>query len=266
MTAVAAATEACAVLGAAATSTGHVEVLCIRRGSISPLAVEMSRSINVHREVVKGIRWVGSTPQLVTFSSDKTSSGAWKNSLAITDVRTGRRCVKDMHCVRGQQAGLLLLQLGSAHCSMLLHKHRCEHLSASPSLLHLTLGEGNGVGFILCCCLSCSLPFRDTVGNEGSPMLGIRVSPSGTYLLLLLKGAPCELWTTAARESLTSAVPAAAAAVHSGAPGAIKSAVASQQNHCSLSKPWRVRLLDLPFSAVEWVEDMQQVLYNNHKP
>ena len=38
-----------------------------------------------------------------------------------------------------------------------------------------------------------SLPFRE-VGGEDTPMLGIRSSPSGRYLLVLLRGAPSEIW------------------------------------------------------------------------
>jgi hypothetical protein len=49
-------------------------------------------------------------------------------------------------------------------------------------------------------------------------MLGIRASPSGAYILVLLKGAPAELWAL-------------------GKSG----------------RPFRVRLVDLPFTAVEWV-------------
>lgn len=96
-------------------------------------------------------------------------------------------------------------------------------------------------------------------------MLGIRASPSGTYLLLLLKGAPCELWATAPRESSTTAASAAVAAADAGADGANSAGAMAQQVQGSLSRPWRVRLLDLPFSAVEWVtaeEDMQQVLHS----
>ena len=33
------------------------------------------------------------------------------------------------------------------------------------------------------------------VGIEAAPMLGVRASPSGRYVLLLLRGAPSEIWT-----------------------------------------------------------------------
>ncbi|KAK9845313.1 hypothetical protein WJX81_003317 [Elliptochloris bilobata] len=62
-----------------------------------------------------------------------------------------------------------------------------------------------------------SLPFRD-VGPEASPMLGIRAAPSGRYLLLLLRSAPSEIWTVGGE-----------------------------------ARPARIRVLDLPFTAVEWV-------------
>jgi len=49
---------------------------------------------------------------------------------------------------------------------------------------------------VLLCCLTCSLPFRDSITSESAPLVGLRVSPSGSYVLLLLKGAPAELWAT----------------------------------------------------------------------
>lgn len=118
-----------------------------------------------------------------------------------------------------------------------------------------------------------SLPFRDGSGSENSPLLGIRVSPSGAYLLLVFKSGPAELWTTlltattaaaagssqptsraASRLSLASL--AAGPAVADAAAGPVAGGAGC------LAKPWRMRLLDLPFSAVEWLaaqEDLQTV-------
>ncbi len=59
------------------------------------------------------------------------------------------------------------------------------------------------------------------MASDAGPLSGLRASPSGTYLLLLFKGCPAELW---------------------GIP-------ADSPTH----KPFRVRLVDLPFTAVEWV-------------
>jgi hypothetical protein len=81
----------CVALGAAATSTGHLQVFSMRRGHVKALAVEVASSHAVHKDAVRGVRWLGSSPLLVSFSSEKSSSGGWRNSLQLTDVRTGRR-------------------------------------------------------------------------------------------------------------------------------------------------------------------------------
>ncbi len=76
---------------------------------------------------MRGVRWLGPSARVVSFSSEKTQHG-YRNTLLITDVRS-----------------------------------------------------------------RASLPFRE-VGPEAAPMLGIRASPSGRYLLILLRGAPSEIW------------------------------------------------------------------------
>jgi hypothetical protein len=87
----------CVVLGAAATSTGHLQVFSVRRGHVNGLAVEVAASHAMHKDAVRGVRWLGSSPLLVSFSSEKSSSGGWRNSLLLTDVRTGRRWAAIMH-------------------------------------------------------------------------------------------------------------------------------------------------------------------------
>lgn len=81
-----------------------------------------------HRDVVRGVRWLGPTSRIVSFSSEKAAHG-FRNTLLLTDIRNRN-----------------------------------------------------------------SLPFRE-VGAEGAPMLGIRSSPLGRYLLILLRGAPSEIWS-----------------------------------------------------------------------
>ncbi|KAF5836106.1 hypothetical protein DUNSADRAFT_6477 [Dunaliella salina] len=164
-----------ALMGAAVTAAGNVELFTLTRGQASPLAAEVAVSLNVHRHaVVRGVRWLGSTPRLVSFTVERVQVSAqqagaalaaqeaegahppgltaWRNVLAITDVRSRR----------------------STH-------------------------------------------FRE-VPPEPHPLLGLRASPSGAHLLLLIKGAPAELWKV------------------------------------DTDKPARLRLLDLPFTAVEWVQ------------
>lgn len=132
----AAAPAECVVLGAAATSTGHVEIFSVRRGTINPLAIEVSMSHAVHKDVVRGVRWIGNCSQLVSFSSEKTSSGAWKNSLVITDVRTGRRCVK--HSYPASQVPNLSM-LCQFTCCLLMLPAWCLRTTVLTSMPHMKL-------------------------------------------------------------------------------------------------------------------------------
>jgi hypothetical protein len=58
-----------------------------------------------------------------------------------------------------------------------------------------------------------SIPFRE-VGLEPAPLQGIRASPSGRYLLLLLRGAPSEIWAVRPPSLLPSAPNASPYANH----------------------------------------------------
>eukprot|EP00879_Flechtneria_rotunda_P026082 GHRR01027763.1.p1 GENE.GHRR01027763.1~~GHRR01027763.1.p1 ORF type:complete len:766 (+),score=299.10 GHRR01027763.1:72-2300(+) len=175
-------------------NTGHVELVALRRGLINPLAAEVVSSYALHKDSVRGVRWLGCQPVVVSFTSEKGSAGGWRNNLLLTDARTG-----------------------------------------------------------LC------LAFRDAVGIEGSSLLDIRISPSGTYILLLFNGAPAELWATAAQLEPSQHASSLSPHQTSSATAASAAAAATRAdtNHwafsSSVTQPWRVRLLDLPFSAVEWV-------------
>lgn len=80
-----------------------------------------------HRDLVRGVRWLGASCRVASFSSEKSGAG-FRNLLLLTDVRN-----------------------------------------------------------------RASIPFRE-VAAESAPMLGIRASPLGRYLLVLLRGAPSEIW------------------------------------------------------------------------
>jgi hypothetical protein len=41
----------------------------------------------VHKDVVRGVRWLGTSPLMASFSSEKIANG-YCNSLMLTDVRT----------------------------------------------------------------------------------------------------------------------------------------------------------------------------------
>ena len=82
-----------------------------------------------HKDIVRGVRWLGPTARIVSFSSERLpNSAAFRNTLLLSDARS-----------------------------------------------------------------RASLPLRE-VGGEDAPMLGIRSSPTGRYILVLLRGAPSEIW------------------------------------------------------------------------
>lgn len=78
------------VLGAAATTSGTVEIIAVRRGLINAFAPEVVLSLCVHKDTVRGVRWLGQSTRLVSFSSEKTQH-AYRNSLFVSDIRTRRR-------------------------------------------------------------------------------------------------------------------------------------------------------------------------------
>lgn len=90
----AAAAAECVLVGAGPTTTGHLAVFTVRRGLVNPLCPELLSALSVHKEVARGVRWLGPLPLLVSFSSERSSSGAWRNSLMITDVHAGHRCAQ----------------------------------------------------------------------------------------------------------------------------------------------------------------------------
>ena len=80
------------VMTAAATASGYVELVAVRRGPVTPLAAEVLRSFWLHPgESVKGVKWLGTNPWLVSYSTGKAPKGATKNTLLLTDITTGHR-------------------------------------------------------------------------------------------------------------------------------------------------------------------------------
>ncbi|KAG2490001.1 hypothetical protein HYH03_011468 [Edaphochlamys debaryana] len=171
------------LLGAAATLGGHIELFTLHRGLVSPLSLHVTSSFHAHRDVpVRGIRWLGASPRLASFSAEKGAHG-WANTLLITDIRSGR-----------SQA----LPREAHHA----HPHGAARSGAAAGGTGGGGASGGGAG-----------------GGEAAPLLGIRASAAGAHLLVLVKGAPAELWGVWPGE-----------------------------------EPHRLRLLDLPFTCVEWVQ------------
>ncbi len=85
-------------LGALATASGSVDVVVVRRGIINPFGLEVACSLSVHKDAVRGVRWLGTSPRFASFSSEKAGHGGFRNSLAITDIRSRRRyAINFMH-------------------------------------------------------------------------------------------------------------------------------------------------------------------------
>lgn len=80
-------------VGAGATTSGHLVVFTVRQGLLNPLAPEVLTVLAAHRgDPVRGLRFLGPLPLLVSFSSERSGGGGgWRNACMITDVRTGRR-------------------------------------------------------------------------------------------------------------------------------------------------------------------------------
>lgn len=122
---------------AVVTAGGTLELVPVQRGSVTAVSLQVVKSFSIHKERSRSVRWLGCTPLVVSFCTEKTGHG-WKNSLMITDVRTGE-----------------------------------------------------------------SAPFRE-LGSENAAMIGIRTSPSGRYILLLLKDSPAEIWMVRERERIVA--------------------------------------------------------------
>ena len=249
-----------------------------RAAGRSPSAQTLSvlAAAGCHKDAVRGVRWLGPTTRLVSFSSERVQHGqATRNALVLTDARS-RSCLP-FRCARGPCAGAacagaagcmpcklhgpvqlrahVACQGGAARCPALspaLARQPASAVAAAaanwlhsrprsagpPRRLRTAAAAGWSVpapaaapdleqpdrafasrrspspGATACWCCR-------EVGAEDAPMLGIRASPSGSYLLVLLRGKPAELWQVrmcAGRPALTGHRPVClgCAASHQG--------------------------------------------------
>lgn len=68
---------------AAATAGGSLELAVVQQGALLPLHLCISVSLAAHPGPVQGLRWLGSTARLVSYSCEK-ASGGWRNTLLVT--------------------------------------------------------------------------------------------------------------------------------------------------------------------------------------
>lgn len=64
-----------------------------------------------HRDMVRGVRWLGDSPRLVTFSSEKAggAGGGFRNTLLLTDVRARASTpFREVGTSAGDKQGVLL--------------------------------------------------------------------------------------------------------------------------------------------------------------
>jgi hypothetical protein len=59
--------------------------------------VLLTLHFQAHKDVVRGLRWLGNTPRLVSFSCKKEKHG-WRNCLIVTDMRRCSRAPATMQC------------------------------------------------------------------------------------------------------------------------------------------------------------------------
>jgi hypothetical protein len=74
------------------TASGTLELVTIQRGRLIPLTLSVASSLAVHPHStpVAGLRWLGPTSRVASFSSQRSeSTGDWVNTLMITDFRSG---------------------------------------------------------------------------------------------------------------------------------------------------------------------------------
>ena len=162
---------------AVGTASGTLELVTIQNGRLMPLHLSVSSSISVHSSTVIGLRWLGATSRVASFSSTRLTPSS-----------------------------------SSSH-----------HTSSSSNQSNSSMGAAAAGDWVNSLALTNfmsggSVPFRDSSSPDRGPLVGIRASPCGAYLLLIFKGMASEVWATPE--------------------GAL---------------PFRLRQIDLQFTSVEWM-------------
>jgi hypothetical protein len=188
-------------------------------------------SLAVHKDAVRGVSWVGPLPLVASFSSERGAGqhGGWRNTVALTCLRTRRRWGAGRAAGPGNWPAAGRSGRGATLAG--LQRSACLSQPTDPPPPHRPPSA------------AASAPFRSQQALDSGPLVALRASPSGAYLLLLFKGAPAELWATRALD-VGSGAPSAAAPAGGGGGGGTGGA---------LPRPARLRFIDLAFSAAEWV-------------
>ena len=90
----------------------------------------------MHRDVVRGVRWLGSSPLLVSFSTEKLANG-YCNTLLLTDVRS--RSSRPFRTVATDPSSLLGIRASASgqYLLLLFRAAPSEIWLVRPSVLSL---------------------------------------------------------------------------------------------------------------------------------
>lgn len=108
----------------AGTAAGTLELVTIQHGRLAPLTLSVASTLAVHPQStpVAGLRWLGPTSRVASFSSQRSeSTGDWVNTLMMTDFRSGGSfSFRDGGLDKGPLAGLRASPSG-AHLLLLFN-------------------------------------------------------------------------------------------------------------------------------------------------
>jgi hypothetical protein len=128
------------------------------------------RLSGAHKDSVRGVRWLGTSARLVTFSSERVGDG-WRNSLLLTDIRNRASApFREVSSVRADLLWSTQLTDHTVRSSCALY-HLC-HAHAMTQLKTLTKGVDSIEMNRVCtaCCAQPSIspdlqsPFADCGG------------------------------------------------------------------------------------------------------
>jgi hypothetical protein len=251
----AATTNSLAPLAATVTADGALALLSVGRGAAQALEAEVIAEVSVHPPL-QPAAGASAAPHGATAAAAAARPGASSSAARFLQSRALAIAGAAGIGTAGRAAGPHVVArgvrwIGSSAFVVVFSSERAapppppgaggagapspppSSAGAASAAASTATGFRNRLSLVDALGSRSALPFRVKAEPEAAPLAGVAASPSGAQLLLTFKGAPAELW----------AVPSAAAAA-TGAPAPASAAAAA---------PFRLRLLDLAFTAAEWV-------------
>lgn len=214
-----------------------------------------------HRDMVRGVRWLGASARVASFSSERTPHG-FRNTLLLTDARSRASLpfrdvgveAAPMLGIRAAPSGrYLLLLLRSAPSEIWAVRAR-----PTPPLARPPAPETGGWQALAAACLlgssqllhhlSVAFCNRCACGNgkSNSPQrISAGMHPQAVPRQVYIRSACC--CCVAIGKRLTTLPPSRACDTLVQGPLHACAQVGGE------ARPARIRVLDLPFTAVEWV-------------